>query len=98
MFVKQIGNGLDLKDITESVEAVYDTSLGPGELIPLHYHPDFEEIYYVLSGYGTMAIGDEKQEISRGDVVYIPKLLPHTLLNAAEMPLRFVTVSVKVLG
>jgi len=26
-----------------------------------------------------MTIGDEKQEISRYDVVYIPKLAPHTL-------------------
>jgi mannose-6-phosphate isomerase-like protein (cupin superfamily) len=96
MFVKQIENGLELKDIAGSFEAIYDTALGPGEVIPLHYHPGLEEIYYVLSGYGTMTIGDEKQEISRGDVVYIPALSPHTLLNTADVPLRFVTVTVKV--
>ncbi len=95
MLVKQIENGLDLKDAAENISAVYDTSLEQGQSIQLHFHPDLEEIYYVLSGYGVMTIGDEKAEISRGDVVYIPVLAPHTLLNTGNVPLRFVTVSVK---
>ena len=96
MFVKQIENGLDLSDTAESFSAIYDTSLEPGESIQLHYHPDFEEIYYVLSGYGIITIGDEKQEISRNDVVYIPPLAQHTLLNTGNVPLRFITISVNV--
>ncbi len=96
MFVKLIENGLDLSDIAESFSSIYDTSLEPGETIQLHYHPDFEEIYYVLSGYGIIQIGDEKQEISRNDVVYIPPLVPHTLLNNGNIPLRFITISVNI--
>ncbi len=95
MFVKQIENGLDLQDIAQNIAAVYDTTLAPGEGIQSHYHTDFEEIYYVLSGYGIMTIGEEKQEISRGDVVYIPANAPHTLFNTAEVPLRFVTITVR---
>lgn len=95
MFIKQIENGLDLSDTANSIAAVYDTSLQPGERIQPHYHPDFEEMYYVISGYGIMTIGEEKQEISRGDVVYIPPTAPHSLHNTAEVPLRFVTVSVR---
>ncbi|VVB88879.1 Cupin domain protein [uncultured archaeon] len=96
MFVKQIENGLDLTDEAKTIEAIYDTTLPPGQDIRPHYHPDSEEIYYVLSGYGVMTIGEEKQEIMRGDVVHIPKLAPHTLLNTGSVSLRFVTVSVKV--
>jgi len=96
MFVEQIQNGLDLKDIAGNIAAVYDTLLPPGESIPLHFHPDFEELYYILSGYGNITIGEEKKEISRGDVVYIPQQAVHTLVNTAEVPLRFVTVSVNV--
>ncbi len=96
MFVKQIENGLDLQEIAKNIAAVYDTSLLPGESIPPHYHPDFEELYYVLSGYGLMSIGEEKHEISRGDVVYIPAPAPHTLMNTGNVPLRFVTVSVGI--
>ena len=95
MFVKPIENGLDLQDTAKNLAVIYDTTLAPGENIQSHYHTDFEELYYVLSGYGIMTIGEEKQEISRGDVVYIPANAPHTLLNTAEVPLRFITVTVK---
>ncbi len=98
MFAEQIQNGLDLKDIAKNIAAVYDTSLPTGESIPPHLHPDLEEIYYILSGYGNITIGEEKQEISRGDVVYIPQQALHTLVNTAEVPLRFVTVSVYVVS
>ncbi len=95
MYVKQIENGLDIQDTAQNIAAVYDTSLAPGESIRSHYHTGFEEIYYILSGYGVMTIGQEKQEISRGDVVYISANAPHTLINTAEVPLRFITVTVR---
>jgi len=95
MFVKQIENGLDLTEQAKNIAAIYDSSLEPGMSIELHFHPDLEEVYYVLSGYGIMTIGEENQEISRNDVVYIPRLLPHTLMNSGNVPLRFVTISVR---
>ena len=96
MFVKQIENGLDLSKIAINISEVYDTSLEPGQSIPLHFHPDLEELYYVLSGYGLITIGEEKQEISRYDAVHIPHHAPHTLLNSGNVPLRFITISVKI--
>lgn len=98
MFAEQIRNGLELNKIAKNIVGVYDTSLPPRESIPPHSHPDFEELYYILSGYGNITIGEEKQEISRSDVVYIPQQALHTLHNTAEVPLRFVTVSVKVVS
>jgi mannose-6-phosphate isomerase-like protein (cupin superfamily) len=96
MFAKQIEDGLDLMGVATSISAIFDTWLEPGQEIWPHYHPDFEEIYYILSGYGVMTIGDEHKEIARGDVVYIPPLAMHTLLNTSDRPLRFVTVTVNV--
>ena len=96
MLAKQIENGLDLTEIAKRIAAVYDTTLPPGQSIQPHFHPDFEEIYYVLSGYGIMTIGDEQKEISRGDVVYIPAPAPHSLLNTGGVPLRFITVTVNI--
>ncbi len=43
-----------------------------------------------------MSIGEEKQEISRSDVVYIPSPELHTLLNTGNVPLRFLTVTVSL--
>ncbi len=96
MFAQQIQNGLDLKGVAENIVAVYDTSLSPGDSIPPHFHPDFEELYYILSGYGMMTVGEEIKEISRNDVIYIPRQELHALVNTAEVPLRFFTVSVIV--
>lgn len=95
MLIKQIENGIDLSKETDNIAAVYDTSLPEGQNIPLHFHPDFEELYYILSGYGIMTIADEKKEISRNDVIYIPKTLPHSLQNSGNVPLRFITLTVK---
>ena len=39
MFAEQIKNGLELKDIAKNIAAIYDTSLFPGDSIPLHFHP-----------------------------------------------------------
>lgn len=89
MLVEQIENGLDLRGIAKYIAAVYDTSLQPGQSIQPHYHADF-------AGYGLMTIGEEKQEISRGDVVYIPSPELHTLLNTGNVPLRFLTVTVSL--
>ncbi|HIH44217.1 MAG TPA: cupin domain-containing protein [Candidatus Methanoperedenaceae archaeon] len=96
MFVTQIENGLDLQDVAERIAAIYDTYLAPGQGIEPHNHTGFEEVYYVLSGYGMMTIGSEQMEIYRGDVVHIPEMALHTLLNTAQVPLRFVTVTVRV--
>jgi mannose-6-phosphate isomerase-like protein (cupin superfamily) len=95
MFTKQIQNGLDLSDEAKNIKAIYDTSLEPGKGIPSHFHPDLEEIYYILSGYGMMTIDDETKEIERYDVIYIPNTSPHSLTNTGNVPLRFVTLSVK---
>jgi mannose-6-phosphate isomerase-like protein (cupin superfamily) len=43
-----------------------------------------------------MTIGDETKEIERYDVIYILKTSHHTLTNTGNLPLRFVTLSVKV--
>jgi mannose-6-phosphate isomerase-like protein (cupin superfamily) len=96
MFTKQIKNGLDLTDEAKNITAIYDTSLEPGQGIPLQFHPDLEEICYILSGYGMMIIGDETKEIERYDVIYIQKTSTHTLNNTGNLPLRFITLSVKV--
>ena len=47
------------------------------------------EYYYVLYGRGRMIIGDEEQEISQGDLVYIPPNLVHSLIASSKYaPIR----------
>ncbi len=46
--------------------------LAPKAMIREHYHPYFEETFFVYSGAVTMMLNDEKHELRSGDVVYMP--------------------------
>jgi mannose-6-phosphate isomerase-like protein (cupin superfamily) len=43
----------------------------------LHYHQRTDEIYYVIDGQGTMVLDDEKIELHKGVVVYVPRGVKH---------------------
>ena len=52
-----------------------------------HYHPRSEEMYYFVAGAGRMRLGDEEDEIGKGDCVVIPPGTPHKLFNPGPEPL-----------
>jgi quercetin dioxygenase-like cupin family protein len=52
---------------------------GPaGPAAPLHVHRREDETAYVLEGELTFLIGDEVTHASAGDVVHLPRDVPHT--------------------
>ncbi len=59
--------------------------LAHAELEPLtkidpHIDP-YEEIYYILEGRGEMLVGNDTQEVKKGDAIFIPKGDIHALYN-----------------
>jgi len=54
-----------------------------------HYHPETEEIYYILDGQGEMQIGKEKQTVHEGDAIAIPPGEVHQITNTSDVILRF---------
>ncbi|MFC9363699.1 cupin domain-containing protein [Rhodococcus sp. NPDC057014] len=50
----------------------------PGKFIEPHYH-DSHEFYYVLSGRGTMRVGDDVAQVSPGDLIHTPPNVPHSI-------------------
>ncbi|MCX8189406.1 MAG: cupin domain-containing protein [Nitrososphaeria archaeon] len=58
----------------------------PKQGLYFHKHPNSEEIYYVISGKGTVFIGNERDEIkiNEGDVLYIPANTPHGVTNTGR--------------
>ena len=44
-----------------------------------HTHPT-TEVYLVFAGKGTVVVGDEKAEVSCGDVIEIPPDVYHTMI------------------
>ena len=52
----------------------------------LHAHPALE-VYFFFKGDGFVIVGDERQAVSCGDVVEIPRNVMHTVQNETDEPL-----------
>lgn len=50
-----------------------------------HYHPLTEEIYYILSGEGTMRIGAETAQVGPGDAIAIPPGAEHQITATSDL-------------
>lgn len=51
-----------------------------------HSHPE-EEVYFVVSGEGTMVVGDDEFSIRSGDALYVPPGVFHTTFQRGNLPL-----------
>ena len=62
-----------------------------GEL-PTHFHESREEVVYVVRGGGTMLLGNEKRPVKAGDILHIPRRVPHGFVNGAKRETVVVSV------
>lgn len=60
------------------------TVFKPGAAHERHYHPNAEEVLYVLRGRGAAGTGEEEHEILPGTAQYIPAGEVHWLRNPSE--------------
>jgi mannose-6-phosphate isomerase-like protein (cupin superfamily) len=60
-----------------------------GGQVPWH-NQDQEEIYFVVEGTGEMCLGEERQPLSTGQVVFIPHGVFHQLTNVGDTPLKMI--------
>jgi mannose-6-phosphate isomerase-like protein (cupin superfamily) len=70
--------------------------LQEGKSYELHSHADHEEVYFIISGSGTMTIEDETCSIRDGDAIYIPAGNKHSISNTGEGFLVFLAFSSQV--
>jgi quercetin dioxygenase-like cupin family protein len=62
----------------------------PGEKNPLHYHPNCEELIYVLSGECDHRLGDEVFRLTEGMMLRIPRGVKHNAVNTGWRPVTMV--------
>ena len=55
-----------------------------------HVHTGYDEVYYVLSGTGTITLDKETHPLRPGSVVVIPAGVPHSLEADSGQELEFV--------
>ena len=75
-------------------QSLAEAIVQPGESTDLHIHRNSEEIYYVLSGTGSMFHGGESRTIAPGDAVANPPGVPHKVINDGDEPLVFLCMCV----
>jgi mannose-6-phosphate isomerase-like protein (cupin superfamily) len=87
-------NDLVMDRSEASCTEVFIVVLTPGEAPPLHQHDDFEQVFYVLEGYGTLEIGPGSEEypVNPGDVVRIPPTTLHRIHCLGDAPLKYLAV------
>jgi mannose-6-phosphate isomerase-like protein (cupin superfamily) len=59
---------------------------------PLHVHPRFDEVFYVLKGELTFQLCDELLTLASGDLVYAERGVPHTFANRSRVEARVLIV------
>jgi quercetin dioxygenase-like cupin family protein len=63
------------------------TEIEPGDWLGLHRHEP-SELYYILTGEGTVIIGGEEQTVRSGSAVFIPGNVEHGIQNTGTDDLR----------
>lgn len=73
------------------------TVVPPGKRAwPFHNHHANEEMFFVLSGNGSVRIGPDEYEIRAGDFIAAPaggKATAHQIINTSNAELRYISVS-----
>jgi quercetin dioxygenase-like cupin family protein len=70
-----------------SAQTVGLCHIQPGQRNPVHYHPNCEEILYMLSGSGLHSFNDETVELRPGSTICIPAGVRHNLANTGTDPI-----------
>ncbi len=55
--------------------------IAPGQHNPLHRHPQSDEILYFVEGAGTCTVGIATVPVAPGDLVFVPRNVPHAIRN-----------------
>ena len=64
----------------------------PGARSPVHQHLESEELIYVLSGSGTMTLGDATLAVEKGMALRIPAGVAHSFIVGGEGPMEVIQV------
>lgn len=64
--------------------------INAGEGNPTHYHPNCEELIYVLSGECDHKLGDEIIPLKSGMMLRIPRNIKHNAVNTGWQPVTMI--------
>jgi len=60
--------------------------------VPLHIHANHTEQVFILKGKGLFTLGDETFIVKKGDILLIPKGIPHAVKILSKKPMKVISV------
>jgi len=67
---------------------VVEGVMPPGSSVPLHVHTHEDEIFHALEGEAELILGEQTLIGTGGDMVYLPRAVPHAIKAIGEQPAR----------
>ena len=77
---------------------VIEVTLAPGQGHNFHKHPRQEEIIYMIEGTVEQWILEKKQNISQGDVAFIPQDTVHASFNDTDNDVKLLAILSPAVG
>jgi mannose-6-phosphate isomerase-like protein (cupin superfamily) len=71
-----------------SAQTVGLATILPGKQNPVHYHPNCEEVLYVMSGQGLQSYDGRTIPLKAGMTIRIPAMVKHNMVNTGTETLR----------
>lgn len=79
---------LDLKvsgsDTDGDLSVFEHNVLKKGASVPLHYHPDQDEMFFILEGKFRFKVGDDMYDLGVGDSIFLPRKIPHNWILLSD--------------
>ncbi|GAB3852146.1 hypothetical protein GCM10028822_19530 [Hymenobacter terrigena] len=69
---------------TDGQLAVFDGEYRRHDGPPLHVHYQQDEEFYITEGEFLVQVGDEKFTLKAGDLIFLPRNIPHTFVTLSE--------------
>ncbi|RVT83320.1 cupin domain-containing protein [Rhodobacteraceae bacterium CCMM004] len=66
----------------------FETNSAPGQAVPVHIHPDQDEFILVQEGELDLKLDGEWFKARAGDLVRMPRGVPHGYFNKSDKPCR----------
>ncbi len=64
--------------------------IGPGQKNPRHYHPNSDEVLFLLEGELDHSLNDEVVHLDAGSAIFIAQNVPHDAVNPLDRTARMV--------
>jgi mannose-6-phosphate isomerase-like protein (cupin superfamily) len=84
---------LDAGDLGSRNLTVTWVDVPPGSEQRAHSQPDSEQVYVIVRGTGRMSVAGDTEQVSEGDLIFIPPAAEHAIVNDGSETLVYVSAA-----